>query len=89
MKRFIQILPRHRVEGAAAGPLDLRDTIVLTFLALNQESARRVQMSFSLLVFLSLLARGMHLFIFVVVNREVTYRCRNFKAEKETLFKRS
>lgn len=53
-------------------PLDLKDTVVLTFPSFNQEPSWRAQTSFSLLVFLSFLTWGMHLFIFVIVRGEVT-----------------
>lgn len=36
-------------------PLDLKDTVVLTFPIFNQEPSWRAQTSFSLLVFLSFL----------------------------------
>lgn len=53
-------------------PLGLKDTDVLPFPVLNQEPSWSVRTSFSLLVCLSLLTWGMHLFIFVLVSREVT-----------------
>lgn len=53
-------------------PLDLKDTVILTFPIFNQEPSWRAQTSFSLLVFLSFLTWGMHLFIFVIVRGEVT-----------------
>lgn len=58
--------------GSNYMPLDLKDTVVLTFPIFNQEPSWRAQTSFSLLVFLSFLTWGMHLFIFVIVRGEVT-----------------